>query len=147
MVGDEHYGAEHALAEGRLGPTVLGGVGKTPLWGGKDGIIDQGWRKPLRKAGVCVNEPGALLANPYWPGYNKKRFPALVNCDGAPDALKGRSLWRDSTQWDEEKWAASGAMAVDVLPRLKSLEKYGLELVCVTPELAQQRRAQRAKKD
>ncbi len=139
---DEAYGAEQALAEGRLGRTMLGGVGRAPLWGAGDGQIERDWRRLVRKVGVCVNEPGALLASPYWTSdRGTRRFPALVNCGGS--AQRGLRLYADAAGWDDATWDASGAKIEDVVPRLQDLESHGLELVCVTPELAQERRRQR----
>ncbi len=139
---DGAYGAEQALADGRLGRTVLGGVGRTPLWGAKDGVIERDWRRLVREAGVCVNEPGAVLASPFWsPERGIRRFPALVKCSGA--AQKGLHLWATAAGWDDATWDASGAKIEDVVPRLQKLEGHGLELVCVTPDLAQERRRQR----
>ncbi len=139
---DGAYGAEQALAEGRLGRTILGGVGSAPLWGGEDGLIERDWRRLIRKAGVCVNEPGALLASPYWTSKRgTKRFPALVSCDGA--ALRGLKLYATAAGWDDATWDASGAKIEDVIPRLQKLDSHGLEIVCITFELAQERRCQR----
>ena len=138
---DGPYTADRALADGYLGRTVLGGVGSTPLWGAGDGLIERDWRRLVRRAGVCVNEPGALLASPFWPNDRGiRRFPALVECGGA--AQKGLTLWANAAGWDEETWAASGAAIEDVVPRLQKLD--GFELVCVTVERAQERRRQRA---
>jgi hypothetical protein len=139
---DGLYDAEQALEEGRLGRTMLGAVGRTTLWGADEGLIERDWRRLVRKAGVCVNEPGALLASPYWTDNGGiKRFPALVSCGGA--AQKGLELYAHAAGWDDATWEASGARIEDVVPRLQDLESDGLELVCVTHELAQERRRQR----
>ncbi len=153
MDGDEPYGATQALAEGRLGEMVLGSAGVSPLWGGEKGLISRGWRRLAKEVGVCVNEPGALLASPHWQteegvmSDGTARFPALVLCDGAKSARIGFDLYSKSADWDQKTWAESGAMAADVFPRLKRLAGHGFELVCVTADLADQRRQQRASKE
>jgi hypothetical protein len=108
----------------------------------RDGLIERDWRRLVRRVGVCVNEPGALLASPFWSSDRGiKRFPALVNCGG--DAERGLALWADAAGWGDAAWAASGATIEDVIPRLQQLEDFGLELVCVTEDLAKERRRQR----
>ncbi len=138
---EPEYTAERALAENRLGPTVLGVVGTTPLWGGEEGRIQPGWRKLVRQVGVCVTD-NALLASPHWTEPSSiLRFPALMRCDGADFAKDKFEMYLHGADWPEEKWAESGALAADVLPLLERVR--GHDLVCITPELADERRQAR----
>ena len=136
------YGAVRALEDDVLGPTLLGVVGSTPLWGGEEGRIQPGWEKLVQDAGVCITD-NALLASPHWDHPDSRRFPALMRCDGAEFARKPFDLYLNGADWSPEKWAESGALAEDVLPLLEEVR--GHELVCITPELADQRREARAK--
>ena len=147
------YGAEQALADDLLGPALLGIVsGRSPLWGGgKNGLV-QTDRKALRKAGLCANPQGALLASPYWstPNGGVANFPLLARCDGTGASGLGPYTGRDlqtGGAMDTTGWQASGALASDVLKRLEQIERRGrYELVCVTAELAEERRALRQAK-
>lgn len=142
-VGDRPYTAVDAFYEGWLGDeTMLGAAGSSKIWGDRDGIIPGGYREVLAQADVCVNEPGALLGSYDWEGPTmSKRFPALVTCEGPNAEARDYSMWMDASRWSSETWAASGARAEDILPRLERLP--GLELVCVTAEIARERALQR----
>ena len=120
------------------------------MWGaGKDGQV-QTDRKALRRVGLCANLQGALLASPHWstPNAGVTNFPVLAHCGGT--GAEGLSLYvgRDmetGEPLDALGWQESGALASDVVSRLRQLENRGrYEVVCVTPELADERRALRA---
>ena len=144
------FGARQALAEGRLGETLLGIVTHTPLWGATgSGHVETDWAA-LGEAGLCFNPQGALLASPFWRTRNAGvgNFAVLTGCSGTGARGLGLYTGRDQLTGEamgSEAWQATGALASQVLTRLQDLESRGdYDLVCVTPELADRRRAQRA---
>ena len=141
------YGILSALAEPtHLGPTLLGIVSNSPLWGGDEGEIstDVEW---MYEQGVCVWPEGANLGSPYWLAtlaVGVRNFPVLVRCD-AP-ITQGLSLFLGQdpggNRLTEETWEESGTNADQVLPRLRDTKDY--ELLCITQEVADLRRELRS---
>jgi hypothetical protein len=140
------FGITEALDTGRFGKgerTMLGEVQVTPLWGNRAGG-HLGWQpekayKALEEVGLCLNRQGALLASPSWPtnetGHPGVRlFRSLTVCDS--DASTGLGLYNGTKM--------EGAQKTALLPRLRTLaRKNRAELVCLTNELASERRAER----
>ena len=129
-----HFHAEDAVLEGRFFEPVLGSVGESPLWGGK--IVND--RALLRSAGICIHEVGALLGSPHWgggDGYGYSRFPVATLC-GSPAAEARAFMIYSSTEPKIE-----GLEARPIVERLRELAKRSaMELVCVTPRVAEERR-------
>ncbi len=150
------YGVLSALADGTLGPTVMGIIARTPLWGGEDGVVELDQETLRQRFGLCVFSEGANVASPHWLPTLKRgghrAMSLLARCDG--EALKGghklfNGLDSDGNQLTSKTWASSGVMADDILERF--LKPAGgtrkqYELVCITAELAHERRAARAAK-
>lgn len=127
------YHAEDALLEGRFFEAVLGSVGESPLWGGK---IEND-RALLRSAGICIHEVGALLGSPHWDsGRGTKRFPVATLCGSPADQTEGFLIYVSTEPRIE------GLDARPIVERLRELAKRSaMELVCITPEVAEKRRA------
>lgn len=142
--GDGFYSAADALADGRFAADfkpMLGYVEITPLWGAKETkavtFDRQRSEKALAGLGLCINQQGALLSSPYWQvsgmgNQGVKRFDVLTVCGSK--ASSGLGLYAGATH--------QGALLSEVLPLLESAGRHrGLgELVCLTPELAEERR-------
>jgi len=135
------------LVSGHLAATMLSPVGKSLLWGDpeKEGKIFNS-RQALKSAGICTN-PNGLFASPYWTGVEGglgiQSRTALVRCDGTAAAREAVFELYQGYETEEE-WLASGAMASQVLPLLHTVAAtLGAELVCITPQLADQRREER----
>ena len=74
-----------------------------------------------------------------------QRRTGLVRCDGTAARKSAHLELYEARYATDEAWLASGALASEVLPLLETLAATeGLQLVCITPELADARRAARA---
>lgn len=126
------YHAEDAVLEGRFFEPVLGSVGESPLWGGK---IEND-RGLLRSAGICIHEVGALLGSPHWEsGRGTKRFPVATLCGSPAAQAEGFAIYTST----EAK--IDGLAARPIVERLRELARRGaMELVCITPKIAEERR-------
>ena len=146
---------------GEMGWKMLATAGGAPLWSDrKNSRIRFDWRG-ARELGLCWN-PQALVGSPHWaraddPATQDRdetvegvyRRPVVTTCDGT-------AAWADRTGpvpfdlyrgFDHAfEWEESGALLQDTLPRLRQFaDRHGLELVCVTPGVAEKRRGARAR--
>lgn len=136
-----HGTAEEWMWAGELTRTILSPVGVSPLWGAEEGWVRTDW-KALKRAGLCTN-PNVILGSPYWTALPRgmQRRRALVRCDGT--AARREAVFELYGGYGtEQEWQDSGALAPGVVELLQTIDAY--ELVCITKELADQRRAARA---
>ena len=136
------YGAGQAFEEGKLGHLVLGISSAAELWGCGDEHLTRLDPAALKAAGVCIDSTGALVANPWWrlarSQTNVGTHSLLRRCDGVEHFVFS-GLESNALGLSEDQWQESGVLAEQLLEPLRRVE--GHELVCITPELAAERRA------